>query len=180
MWWVPAGAQCGASGILECMPGKGGGIGVGWDFPEPLSLSGLGWDWKENLSLAWTEGPGTWARATHPQAQRASGWGTMQEGRARSTVRVRPEGRAPSPLQMSCCCPLCPPHPGSPLPRENSNFLRPRGPPTGTLLPTAHSLEELFLVSLVSCSHVVGPGTSSAPGGSQVAAMCDLGQVSSL
>lgn len=58
---------------------------------------GLGWGWKENLSLAWTEDPGTWVRAAHHQAGRASGWGTMPEGRARSIVRVRPKGRAPSP-----------------------------------------------------------------------------------
>lgn len=35
VWWVPAGAQCGASGILEFVPGGGGGSGVGWDCPEP-------------------------------------------------------------------------------------------------------------------------------------------------
>lgn len=116
---------------------------------QNLSLPGPGWGWKENLSLAWTEGPGTWVRGTHHQARRASGWGTMQEGRARSTVWVRPKGRAPSPAADEPLLSSLPSPPGFPVasaqPGEGKQQLpKTPGPPTGTVLPTPHSLRSCF------------------------------------
>lgn len=155
------------------MPGRGGGSRGGWDFPGPQP-SGAGLGLKGEPQPGLDRGPGPGSRATHPQAGRASGWGTMPEGRARATVRARPKGRAPSPAADERLLSSLPSPPGftvaSAQPGEGKQQL-PKTPGTSSWHPPSHpsSLRSCFQSLLQSCGflqqRVAGPGASSAPGG---------------
>lgn len=163
---MPAGAQCGASGAHA---GRGGGSRVGWDFPGPQP-SGAGLGLKGEPRPGLDRGPWTWVRATHHQAGRASGWGTVPEGRARAPVRARPKGRAPSPAADEPLLSSLPAPPGftvtSAQPGEGKQQL-PKTPGTSSWHPPSHPSP------LRSCSQSLWlpaaeggrTGPSSAPGG---------------